>query len=344
MAVAGNIKEPELVWLGVRRPPFRLYGFFDARNQPVFRRIPEEIARAVSPALISLHTNTAGGRLRFRTDSPYVAIRAEMPGACHMAHMPLTGSAGFDLYAYKKRHHRYAGTFTPPPDMTEGYEALINTGPGAMRDYLINFPLYSDVTDLYIGLHRDYRVEEGAPYANDKPVVFYGSSITQGGCASRPGNSYQNFISRQLDMDYLNLGFSGNGKAEPAIATYMADLVMQAFVCDYDHNAPTTDYLLATHKPLYETIRRRQPDLPYLILSRPDFDSNPEESRKRREIIYATYRDAVEGGDDRVYFIDGERLFGTHERGSCTVDGCHPNDLGFYRMAQVIAGVLARLW
>jgi hypothetical protein len=213
-----------------------------------------------------------------------------------------------------------------------------------MREYLINFPLYSDVTNLYIGLHRGFRIEEGRPYANDKPVVFYGSSITQGASASRPGNCYQNFISRNLNMDYTNLGFSGNGRAEPAIADYMAGLDMRAFVCDYDHNAPDAEYLCATHGRLYETIRRRQPDLPYVIISKPDFDSDPAENRKRREIIYSTYRGAVENGDSRVYFIDGERLFGTCDRGACTVDGCHPNDLGFYRMAEVIGSVLARIF
>jgi hypothetical protein len=257
--------------------------------------------------------------------------------------MPLSGSAGFDLYCYERRQCRYTGTFMPSLEKMRGYESLIYTGQEGMREYLINFPLYSDVTNLYIGLHRQYRVEEGAPYANDKPVVFYGSSITQGGCASRPGTCYQNFLSRQFDMDYINLGFSGNGMAEPAIADYMAGLVMRAFVCDYDHNAPDADYLQNTHKSLYETIRRRQPDLPYIIISKPDFDRNPGDSRKRREIIYATYRDAVESGDSQVYYTDGEWLFGANERDACTVDGVHPNDLGFYRMAEAIGSILRRV-
>jgi hypothetical protein len=208
---------------------------------------------------------------------------------------------------------------------------------------LINFPLYSDATSLHIGLHRQYRAGEGGFYANDRPVVFYGFSITQGGCASRPGNCYQNFLSRQLDMDYINLGFSGSAKAEPAIAAYIADLEMQAFVCDYDYNAPDGDYLQNTHKHLYDVIRQQQPELPYIILSRPDVDRYPEDARKRREIIYATYREAMNNGDRQVYFIDGKKLFSGNEREACTVDGIHPNDLGFYRMAEAIGSVLARI-
>ncbi|MDR2136507.1 MAG: hypothetical protein LBO76_07820, partial [Treponema sp.] len=158
LAVQGEIKEPELVWADARRPPFRIYGLHDVRNQPVFRRIPEAVAQAVSPGVAALHTNTAGGRVRFQTDSPYIAIRAEMPAACLMPHMALAGSAGFDLYRYEGRECRYAATFMPSADKARGYESLIYAGAGGMREYLINFPLYSDVTNLHIGLHRGFRV------------------------------------------------------------------------------------------------------------------------------------------------------------------------------------------
>jgi lysophospholipase L1-like esterase len=144
-------------------------------------------------------------------------------------------------------------------------------------------------------------------------------------------------------MDYINLGFSGCGMAEPVIVTYMAGLEMQAFVSDYDYNAPDKEYLQNTHKRLYDIIRQKQPELPYIILSKPDIDREPKDGRKRREIIYASYQEAVNGGDCHVYFIDGERLFGGNEREACTVDGIHPNDLGFYRMAETIGSVLARI-
>ncbi|MDR1892884.1 MAG: hypothetical protein LBQ48_07755 [Oscillospiraceae bacterium] len=201
--------------------------------------------------------------------------------------------------------------------------------------------MYSALSDLYIGLRDGSELLPGGEYVNEKPVVFYGSSITQGGFASRPGNAYPAILSRRLNMDFINLGFSENAKGEIEIAEYMAGLPMTAFISDYDHNAPDIAHLKLTHLRLYEIIRKQNPELPYLILSKPDVDISPKDARLRREIVYDTYKRAAESGDRNVYFIGGERLFGGAGRDCCTIDGCHPNDLGFYRMADVIGEVIS---
>ncbi len=229
----------------------------------------------------------------------------------------------------------------PPEDAVQGYESVRDV-PCQMTDYIINFPLYNNVSSLHIGVSRTAQFETPASYRDVPPVVFYGSSITQGGCASRPGNCYQNFLSRWLNLDYINLGFSGNGKAEDTIVQYMNALPMSVFVSDYDHNAPTPEYLQNTHYKMYETIRKAHPTLPYIMISKPDF--NPHDPRtddiERRRIVMESYCRAVANGDNHVYFIDGAALFSGFERDACTVDGVHPNDLGFYRMAQGIYPVL----
>lgn len=173
--------------------------------------------------------------------------------------------------------------------------------------------------------------------------MYYGSSITQGGCASRPGNSYPAIISRMLNCDYINFGFSGNAKGEDIIVEYMASLNMSVFVCDYDHNTPSTEHLLNTHERLYKKIREGNPELPIVFISKPDFDSNVPLNIQRRNIIYSTYINAINNGDKNVYFIDGESLFKSEGRDSCTVDGCHPNDLGFMRMAETIGYMIKKL-
>ena len=115
---------------------------------------------------------------------------------------------------------------------------------------------------------------------------------------------------------------------------------MSAFILDYDHNAPSEEHLLRTHEPFFRTIREAQPDLPIVIVSKPDFDTNPVINAARRDIIRATYDHAVASGDRHVAFVDGETLFGTSDRDLCTVDGTHPNDLGFCRMAAALEPVL----
>ena len=128
------------------------------------------------------------------------------------------------------------------------FEDVLDYSERKMRSFVINFPLYTDVCELYLGLEESAKVEAAPDYEIKVPVVYYGSSITQGGCASRPGTSYQAIISRRLNCDYVNLGFSGNAKGEPAIAEYIAGLEMSVFVYDYDHNAPNPEHLAADRK------------------------------------------------------------------------------------------------
>lgn len=340
MAVVTRLSNPDILWLDVHDAPFSLHGF--PEPQPVgepFRRLPADVAEATSEGVAALALNTAGGRVRFCTNSPFVAIHAEMENISRMDHMAFTGIHGFDLYQRRDGEEHYIGTFRPSTALQHGYESLLNLRGEAPYEVTINFPLYNGVDRLFIGLKKGSQISAPRQYAHPIPVVYYGSSITQGGCASRPGNSYQAMITRMLDCDHVNLGFSGSGKAEPPIVEYMSGLAMSAFVCDYDHNAPDAEYLRKTHLPLYRAIRAKQPTLPIILISKPDHLHEPE-ADLRRAVILETYQTALSEGDPNIAFIDGATLFSGDMADSCTVDGCHPNDLGFYRMAQRIAPVL----
>lgn len=343
------VNEPDAVFYNVKEDPFDLYGFYDPKGQDVFKRLPDHIAKATNPGVNGLYTNTAGGRVRFSTDSLYVIIRAIQPRFTEFGHMTRLGVRGFDLYVDdpKSGRSRYYGSYNPPVQIEDGYCGILKFPDRQTRYITINFPLYNDVSDLYVGLSEGATVGGGARYANDLPVVFYGSSITQGGCASRPGTCYQSIISRRLNLDYTNLGFSGSGRAEDVIVEYMASLKMSAFVSDYDHNAPTTDHLRATHYKMYEAIRAKNPDIPYIMITRPDFhkptQSGIGDSVLRREIIHESFLRARASGDMNVYFIDGESFFAGMDEDGCTVDFCHPNDLGFAKMADVIGSCISKL-
>ena len=124
---------------------------------------------------------------------------------------------------------------------------------------------------------------------------------------------------------------------------YLATLDASIFVMDYDHNAPTAEHLQATHYPLYEALRTAHPDMPIIMMTKPDVDLDPAWSAKRRKVIEKSYRKAKRNGDTNVYYINGATLFGKDDRSACTVDGCHPTDLGFYRMAEKVEAVLSKL-
>ena len=226
--------------------------------------------------------------------------------------------------------------------MTGGYEAKHPCKSDKLHHYTINFPLYNDVDELLIGIKEGSTLSEGLPYVDAAPMIFYGSSITQGGCASRPGLAYEATICRKLNRNYLNMGFSGSAKGEPRLAEYLATLPMSIFVCDYDYNAPTAEHLEATHYPFYEIIRRKNPTVPYLMISR-HTSHRSENADRRRAVIRASYERAKANGDENVYFLDGDSFFPDEWRDSCTVDTVHPNDLGFYFMAKGIGDAIAEI-
>lgn len=338
-----ELPEEPLQFYDVREAPFQIYGLYRPQEDGPFKRLPDQLAQETNEGVAVLYRNTAGGRVRFSTDSRYIAIRAVMPSVQHMSKMPLTGSAGFDLYVDEGEKSTFAGALVPPEDMTTGYVTAHTFPDRRLRHITIHFPLYNDVSALSIGLQPDAVLEPGAAYRWTKPVLYYGSSITQGGCASRPGNSYPAIISRRCSCDYYNFGFSGSARGEEGLLRYLAQQEAGIFVCDYDHNAPTPEHLLKTHRRAYEIIRAQQPELPILLVGRPGFQIDNAEEIERRSIIYATYQAAAAAGDRHVYYVDGQSLFQGEGWDCCTVDGTHPNDLGFFRMAEMIGTVIHRI-
>lgn len=336
------LKETDIIFYDARNAPFRIYGLIDPSLVP-FRRLPAELADNVNYQVSILSTNTSGARVRFRTDSEYVAIKAVMPTITHFPHMPLTGSTGFDLYLCKNGVQTYFKTFVPPIGIIDGFESVLHFGSSEERDIIINFPLYNDLSELYIGLQDGSTLSEGSKYRYQKPILYYGSSITQGGCASRPGNCYQSIISRRLDTDFLNFGYSSGGCGEENMMDYLAQQDISAFVMDYDYNSYSQDHLAQSHPRALQIIRKHKPELPVIMITKPDIRMDNEDDIKRRDIIFSTYANALAAGDRNVYFIDGYSLFGGEGWDSCTVDGAHPNDLGFWRMADVIGSTLSRI-
>lgn len=336
--------ETDIEWLNANQAPFDLRGVFYSEEEKLYRRLPKDVADATNVGVAGLSKHTAGGRVRFITNSPYVAIKCVIPANLPMNHMPLSGSHGFSIYADGK----FAGFFPPniadiakATTATIAFQGIRYFPLHLLQDMCIYFPLYNGVCELYIGIKKGSTVQTPTPYPMEKPVVFYGSSITQGGCTSRPGNDYVALLSRKFHFDFINLGFSGSAKGEQIMADYIAGLHPAVFVLDYDHNAPNVEHLQQTHYTMYYTFRKENPNVPIVMATKPDFDNDPN-AAKRRAIVYETYAKAKKNGDKLVYFVDGEKLFQTDGRDGCTVDGCHPNDLGFYRMADTIAPTLQK--
>ena len=331
MAVS-SVLDPEvkaqLDFFNIDDAPFAIYGVF--REGDHYVRIPDAVGQTVSKRVNELKNHTTGGRIRFVTDSKQIAIHAICPPVAPRAHMPYTCVTGFDLYADVEENRQYFGTFKPAVDCNGVFEDVVTTNLEGKHVITINMPLYNSVNQLYIGLEKGSVLEAAEPLIQP-PVVYYGSSITQGGCASRPGCSYEAMLHRHFMTDFINLGFSGNAKAEVEIMEYIACLKMSVFVYDYDHNAPNLDHLRATHERGFKIIREKHPDIPIVIMTRPKYYLN-NVLLERNRIIRQTYENAKAAGDQNVYFIDGRELLLPDALEYSLVDNIHPTDLGFFGM------------
>ena len=335
-----SIDGVDLFFLDAFTAPMELGGFPFWAHDRVYCRLPVSSLPEQSAGVRGLAWHCSGGQVRFRTDSSALAVRVELSSVAHMNHMPSSGHSGVDMYIGAGAAKHYVKTAMPVAGQSR-YCALLAKGvAGGERDVTLNFPLYNGVKRFEVGFSPQSRVSAPTPFKVGKPVLFYGSSITQGGCASRPGNCYCHHLGRRLDAPIINLGFSGNARGELPMAEIIAGLDLSALVLDYDHNAPNVDHLVMTHQSFFRTIRERRPDLPVVLVTRPDVDLAPQESERRRAVVRRTYDEACAAGDRRVYFVDGFTLFGRSDRDACTVDGCHPNDLGFVRMADGIEPAL----
>lgn len=339
---SGDTQRDDAIFRSVREEPFRIYGLHDPKSPGMFVRMPKEYSDRVSPGCTLMSGMTVGARARFRTDSPYLIVRAYTPSVTpYTPGGTITAMKGFDVYIKDASgRERYHKSIRPPVAFESGYEAIINL-PGRFCDITLYFPQYNQLTDVEIGLAQSARLEAGSEYAVSKPVLFFGSSITQGCCVSRAGNVYSSYVGRLLDCDTINLGYSGGAHGQQPIAEYIATRDLSAFVCDYDFNAKSAEFLKKTHAPFFETIRRAKPDLPVLFLTKP-VKGDPE-LEVRREIIFDTVARAWARGDHNVYFLDGLSFFDGDDWDMCTSDGTHPNDLGYKYMAEKVAAVLQRI-
>ncbi len=333
--VETKIEREGLIFYDIDEAPFKIHGVF--REGEHYARMPLDAAKSVSERVVSLYRHSAGGRVRFVTDSPYVAVSVKLNVAYKMSHFAFTGSVGCDMYSGT----RYIGTIVPPANVTNEYEGVIDTLSNKACEYTVNMPLYSETDKIYIGIKEGSTLKAAPDYEIKKPIVYYGSSITQGGCASRPGNAYQSIISRELNADFINLGFSGSAFAEDKMAEYIAGLDMSVFVYDYDHNAPNLEHYKNTHEKFFKTIRAAQPDLPILMMTRPEYYLD-EDEQARLQVMLDTYNNATLAGDENVYYIKGPDLIES-VRESALVDGGHPNDSGFVSMARVVGNKLKEI-
>lgn len=329
--------------------------WFDARDLTVegkgwtnteafFDRYPAKAEQSVRPAVWALSRDSAGIAVRFITDAPAITARWTLrKEALAMPHMPATGVSGLDLYLKEQGRWQFAGR-APAKALTNEC-SLLHNRPPLKREFLLYLPLYNGIQALQLGIPATAHLE-AAPVRPQKPMVFYGTSILQGGCASRPGMAYPAIIGRHLDWPTINLGFSGNAISEPEVAQLLAELDPALYVLDALPNM-TTAAVAERIEPFVKTLRQAHPQTPIVLVEEVIYPNakfvqfQQERNVRNNTALKAAYARLRKAGVKQLYYLPSDNLLG--KDGEATVDGVHPTDLGFLRMAETIEPVLRRL-
>jgi GDSL-like Lipase/Acylhydrolase family/N-terminus of Esterase_SGNH_hydro-type len=338
----------ETAWIAPPDPRLEVDGLpWFAENAGEFIRLPLRLKDTLPKAVWNLGNSPSGGRIRFRTDSNTLAIRVEYPSPPNMANMHAFGQTGVDLYL----DGVYRGTTVAPKDAKPGMPVEhvyfeLGDRPAVEREVTLYLPLYKPAKVLAVGVRKDARMSKARPFAIERPVVFYGTSITQGGCASRSGMSYQAILGRMLNLDFVNLGFSGNGKGEAEVVRMVAEIKASCFVLDFAQNNGTVESLRAVYDPFLGTLREKYPEIPIVAITPIASAGEQLAGKSQLEGMRAHIRQVVSrrigAGDAHLQLIEGTDLIGP-DRLDAFVDGTHPNDLGFQWMAEGIGARLAKV-
>lgn len=328
---------------------FPLYGSAVKNDSLTFTRLPDSLKTKIRKELYDLGTNTAGLFIRFSSDAKKMKVKWNSTYNLEMNHMAPSGIRGFDVYTLMDDGHWEFVSPARPVVNKKSCTATVfsNMKPG-MREYMMFFPLYDGADSLYIGVDSAAVIE--MPKVDlpkrEKPVVIYGTSITQGACASRPGMCHTNMLVRDLNREVYNLGFSGNGRFDLEVAEVMVSIDAGLYVIDCLANNKV-DEIKKKVGPFFQYLRAHRPEVPILFVESPMFpgymfDMDEENTLKEKNAALREYYEKLKKQDVKnIYYFEAKDILTEDRQG--TVDGYHFTDLGFYRYEKNILPVIEAL-
>jgi hypothetical protein len=328
-------QDAQIVWRHCTELGIEGRGWTDTLSP--YDRLPSKAHGKVPEAVWDLSHDCAGLCARFTTDAPSIQVRwTLLKPELAMPHMPATGVSGIDLYA-KETGGAWRFVANGRPAAASNV-ATFAVSPG--KPYLLYFPLYNGLKSIEIGIPNGRTISAYKPASGKtpKPIVFYGTSITQGGCASRPGMAFTAIVGRTLDVPVINLGFSGNGRMELALANLLAELDPSVYVLDCLWNM-TPELVGQRVEPFVKRLRQSRPNTPILLVE--DYNMRNISPTPMGVVLRSVYEKLKAEGVANLYLLGSQDVLGTDGEG--TVDGCHLTDLGMLRAANAFTKKLASI-
>ena len=337
---------PEMEWHDAKSLTIEGLGYRDLKSP--YDRLPLRAENVVRKAVWDLSRQTSGVAVRFMADTSAIQARWTVTNkSLASANITATAASGLDLYAKTdqgKWHWLGIGKPTKFPDNSDVLAQGLSRG---QREYMIYFPLLNGVTSLEIGLPKGTAIAPGpARAAGLKPILFYGTSITHGISASRPGMTHVAMLGRTFNREVINLGFSGNGKMEPEVARFVAELDPAVFVLDCLPNMTAAD-VRERAANCVNIIRTAHPTTPILLVEDRNYAddflmaAHRERNETNHEAMREVYAKLQHDQVPHLYYLKADDLLG--DDGEATIDGSHPTDLGFTRQAAAFEKTLRKV-
>ncbi|MCF6312960.1 MAG: SGNH/GDSL hydrolase family protein [Verrucomicrobiales bacterium] len=339
-----DTKKDELTWHQVEDWGIEGRGWQADEMDRFYARLPAKAKAVVPKSVWSLSQHSSGMLTRFETDARKIQVRYTLTGGLAMPHMPATGVSGIDLYA-KNSQGQLRWVSVVKPNKKEMNATIVSGMDVGTREYTAYLPLYNGINSLEFGVPEGSTFKPIAP-RKKLPLLFYGTSITHGACASRPGMTHSAILGRHLDLPIINLGFSGAGKMEIELATLLAEVDSSVYILDCLPNM-TPDLVKERAEPFVRQLRKLRPDTPILMVEDRTYGyawikkSARQRHQDSRAGYVRAYDSLVSSGIKNIHYLAGANLLGDDNEG--TTDGSHPNDLGFMRQASVMEPVLRKI-
>lgn len=310
-----------------------------------YDRLPAKAWSMVREEVWELAQHSAGIVIPFTTDSRTIAVKWRVCFDFKLTHMTGSGIRGVDLYARDSVIHQWRWVGTGRPDYTKTLSVLSKNMTASQRHYRLYLPLYDGIDSLWIGIDSN-RTIQSEPDQDDSPLVFYGTSITQGCSASRPGMAYPAIIGRKLERETINLGFSGNGRMDMELADLIGELKTDMIILDCLPNL-TPEQLIHNVQPFVARLCQFHPLTPILLVESVLFpaiwiDTSLSHSiTTKNSLLKHEYQQLLTKGYKNIYYLEGNDLIGRD--GETTVDGTHLTDIGMQRIADKMTAKITEI-
>lgn len=326
---------------------FALYGKGVEKTQMRYQRFPDSLKTQVRKTLWDLSCNSAGMAIRFHTNSTKIVLKWESLFDNHMNHMTDTGIKGLDLYCLLDNGiWKFVNSGRPTGKITQ--QTIVSSMIPKDREYMLYLSLYDGVKSLSIGVDSlsIIGVSKIINPIREKPIVYYGTSITQGACASRPGMAYTNIISRRLNRECINWGFSGNGVLDLEVAKLMTEINAGVFILDFSENT-SVKQMNERLIPFYKIIRIKHPKTPIIFVEHSPYthatfdQSLAHIISNKNKTLNDIFHKLKQQKEKHIYLIHSDKMSG--KDGEATVDGAHFTDLGMVRYADIFCPIIKKL-